>query len=138
MKINIIDASNYFKGLLLLIRKDRKITQPERDLMKSIGKSLGFEKEFCDTAIHDILENIYIEDIPPAFSTRDLAIKFIKDGLYLALVDHEEIHPEEEQWLKSTVVKNGLDLEFFAGELENARNRRGQPPRLEVFDLAVA
>lgn len=29
MKISVIDASNYFKGLLLLIGKDRKITDPE-------------------------------------------------------------------------------------------------------------
>lgn len=137
VKINIIDASNYFKGLLLLIRKDRQITRPEIELMKSVGKSLGFEKEFCDTSIRDILENVYIEDIPPAFTTKDLAMKFIKDGLHLAFVDHETIHPDEEQWLKSTIEKNGLSLEFFSRELENARNRRGQISRLEVFDLSV-
>ena len=137
MKINIIDASNYFKGLLLLIRKDRQITQPESDLMRTIGKSLGFEKEFCDNAILEILENRYIEDIPPDFSTKELAIKFIKDGLHLAFVDHDEIHPDEERWLRSTLGKNGLDVTFFSQELEKARSTRGKPIRLEVFDLTV-
>lgn len=137
MKINIIDASNYFKGLLLLIRKDREITQPEIDQMKIIGKSLGFENDFCDNAIREILDNTYIEDVPPVFSTKELAIKFIKDGLYLAFVDHEEIHPAEEQWLKSTIEKNGLGLEFLSQELANAKNKRGHRSRLEVLDLTV-
>jgi len=137
MKITVLDASNYFKGLLLLIRKDRQISQPEIDLMKSIGEWLGFEKEFCANAINEILDNTYIEDVPPGFSTKELAIKFIKDGLYIAFVDHEDIHPDEERWLISTIQKNGLDLDFFLIEMESARKKRGQPSRLEVFDLSV-
>ena len=137
MKLNIIDASNYFKGLLLLIRKDRQITQSEIDLMKSIGKSLGFEKDFCDNAIGEILDNAYIEDVPPAFSTKELATKFVKDGLYIAFVDHEHIHPDEELWLKSTAEKNGLGPGYFSREMEHARKSRGRPSRLEVFDLTV-
>jgi hypothetical protein len=137
MNIDIIDASNYFKGLLLLIRKDRELTQPEIDHMKSIGKSLGFEKEFCDNAIDEILDNAYIEDVPPVFSTKELAIKFIKDGLYLAFVDHEEIHSDEEQWLRSTTEKNGLSTESFLQELKNVQSKRGQFSRMEVLDLKV-
>jgi hypothetical protein len=137
MKIGIMDASNYFKGLLLLIRKDREITQPEIDQMKSIGKSLGFEERFCDNAIGDILDNTYIEDVPPVFSTKELAIKFIKDGLSLAFVDHAEIHPDEKQWLESITEKNGLGFEFFSQELKNAQNKRGYLSHLEVFDLTV-
>jgi hypothetical protein len=57
MKIARVDASNYFKGLLLLIRKDGKVTTAEKEPTKCIGKSLGFEKQFCDNAINEILEN---------------------------------------------------------------------------------
>lgn len=137
MEINIIDASSYFKGLLLLIRKDRQITQPEIDVMRSVGKSLGFEKDFCENAISEILENTYIEDIPPKFSSKELATKFIKDGLHLAFADHEVIHTEEEKWLRSAVIKNGLDMETFSRELQDPRNRRRYPVPLEVFDLVV-
>ncbi len=137
MKISIIDASNYFRGLLLLIRKDRQITQPEIDLMKRIGKSLGFEKEFCDNAVDEILENIYIEDIPPRFSTKDLATKFIGDGLYLSFIDHDEIHPDEEQWLRSVAEKNELGQEFFSSELAHARQGKDRPYSLKVLDLTV-
>jgi hypothetical protein len=121
----------------LLIRKDRQITQPEIDLMKSVGKSLGFEKEFCDNAIREILDNTYVVDEPPHFSSKELATRFLKDGLYLAFVDHEEIHPDEEHWLKSTTETNGLDLELFFQETKDARKRRGHSSRLEVFDFTV-
>ena len=85
MKIPLIDRSNYFRGLLLLIRKDRKVENPEIQLMKQIGKTLGFEPAFCENAITSILENKYILDETPIFSTKEIATLFIKDGLYLAI-----------------------------------------------------
>jgi len=136
MRITVIDASNYLRGLLLLIRIDRKITQSEIDLMRRIGKALGFEKKFCENAISEILENTYIVDEPPLFSQKELAMKFVKDGLSLALSDNE-VHPREEAWLRSTAEKNGLDIDFFSQERENARNRKEYPVHLEVDGLTV-
>jgi len=136
MKLTVMDASNYFRGLLLLIGKDRKTIQPEIELMKRVGKTLGFEKEFCDNAIAEILENRYIVDEPPSFSTRDLATKFVRDGLSLAFADNELDH-REEQWLRSTAVTNGLDLSVFSQEREMARKRKGCPVRLEADDFTV-
>jgi hypothetical protein len=136
MKMTLIDRSNYFKGLLLLIRKDQKTTQSEIDLMKRIGKILGFEKTFCANAIDEILANPYIIDEPSCFSSKEIAVKFIKDGLSLAFVDNN-FHTHEEQWLRSTAEKNGLGLDFFSQEMENARSRKGYLDRLEADDLTV-
>ncbi len=136
MNISIVDGSNYFRGLLLLIAKDHKTTEQEKELMRRIGKSLGFEEEFCDNAIHEILENRHIVDTIPEFSKRELAIKFIKDGLALAFSDNE-LHPAEEQWLKDTALRNGLDLNWFHQESEEAANRDRLPPRLEADALSV-
>ena len=136
VRISIIDGSNYFKGLLLLVGKDKKVKQPEIELMKRIGKTLGFEKEFCDNAIRDILENKYIVDAHPVFSSKELALKFIKDGLFVAFSDNE-IHPSEEQWLRLTAEKNGIDLMLFSQELENMVQRKILSDRLEIDDLAV-
>jgi hypothetical protein len=136
MKITLIDASNYFKGLLLLIRKDGKVTDAETELTKRIGKSLGFEEEFCDNAIHEILENRFIVDTPPEFSSRELAMKFIKDGLTLASSD-DEVRAPEEEWLKSTATKNGLGIEWFSQERQNTVRARGIDARLEVDHLTV-
>lgn len=136
MKITVIDASNYFKGLLLLIRKDQKITETEIQLMKRIGKTLGFEPKFCDNAINEILKNKYIEDTIPEFSSKELAMKFIKDGLVLASSD-VELHPTEAKWLRATAEKNGLDITWFYQESEKAANRKQLPSHMEVDDLIV-
>jgi hypothetical protein len=136
MKISIIDASNYFKGLLLLIRKDNKITEPEIKLIKQIGKKLGFEKEFCEGAINEIINNEYIVDTPSLFSNKDIAEKFIKDGFSIALSDNE-IHAAEEEWLKSTAEKNNIDFEWFIREKANILMKKNLLDHLEVEDLVI-
>jgi hypothetical protein len=136
MKISLIDAGEYFRGLLLLSRKDHKITEAETELMKRIGKTLGFEREFCDNAIREILENEYILDTPPEFSTGELAMRFIKDGLTLAFSD-KEVPTFEAEWLRTTAEKNGLDVKWFVQQWKNATNRKETDGRLEVDDLSV-
>ena len=136
MKISVVDGSNYFRGLLLLMRKDRKIAEAEVQLMQRIGKALGFGKEFCDNAIRDVLENEYIVDTPPEFSSEELAIKFIKDGLSLALSDND-FDLSEEEWLRMTAEKNGLDPEWFSQERRITTAVRNPGARLEVEDLTV-
>lgn len=137
MKITIVEGSNYFRGLLLLISKDHKISEPEIVLMKRIGKALGFEKDFCNDAIHEILENRFILEEPPKFSTKELAKKFIKDGLMLAGSDNEN-HSSEEAWLELIAKNNDIEIEWFLHERENAQVRRGDlDEHLEVEDLIV-
>lgn len=135
MTIDVRDGSEYFRGLLLLISKDRKIADPERVLMRRIGRALGFEKEFCENAVREILENRFIVDEPPRFSTRELGMTFIRDGLMLAGAD-DETHRFEEGWLKATAERNGIEEEWFRRELERAsRKGRDYAARLEVEDL---
>jgi uncharacterized tellurite resistance protein B-like protein len=137
MNISAIDASSYFKGLLLLIRKDRKVTESEVQLMKRIGKALGFEEEFCDQAIKGILENEHVRDQPPKFSSKDLATKFVQDGLVLAFSDNE-IHPSEEEWLKLVAELNGLDAQWFIRKRQQTVKELIPHPHLEVENLTVA
>ena len=137
MNISVIDGSSYFKGLLLLVRKDMKVSEPETEMMTRIGKRLGFEQEFCENAVRDVLENAYIVDSPPEFSNKDLAMRFIRDGLVLSLSDREVVHPSEEEWLRSTAEKNGLDLEWFRQECSKALDRKELPLKLQVDDLKV-
>jgi hypothetical protein len=136
MKISIIDGSNYFKGLLLLIRKDKKVKPQEIALMKRIGKTLGFEKEFYENAIRDILENKYILDEHPIFSSRELALKFIKDGLFIAFSDNE-LHPSEEEWLRSTGEKNNIKSKEFDKEIERAAQGKKEADKLEADSLSI-
>ena len=122
MTIDILDASNYFKGLLLLIRQDHKITPAEAATMREIGRSLGLEPRFCEEAIRDVLDNPYITDTPPKFSSDDLAKRFVCDGLRLALAD-AEIHQLEEEWLAAVAGANGIADEWFLDKNnENSHN----------------
>jgi hypothetical protein len=134
MKIDVKDGGEYFRGLLLLISKDRKVTEAETVLMMRIGKALGFEREFCENAIREILDNKFIVDEPPRFSTSELARMFIRDGLTLARADEETNHGEV-LWLKATAEKNGIGADWFHQEHERAIFRQGDSPtRLEVDD----
>jgi hypothetical protein len=136
MKISVIDGSNYFKGLLLLIRKDCNVTEMEIQLMKRAGRALGFENNFCDNAINEILINKYIVDDPPSFSTKELATKFIKDGLTIAFSDNR-VYSAEKDWLLSIVERNQLDLTWFQEEFYLAANRKQLPSKIEVDDLSM-
>lgn len=136
MNISVTDGSNYFRGLLLLMRQDNKVTEAEVSLMKRVGKSLGFETKFYEKAIEEILENTYIVEVPPQFSTKELAEKFIADGLSLALSDGE-VHHSEEAWLRSAVEKNGIDASWFEQERAHAIDRKQLPLHLQVEHLRV-
>jgi len=136
MNISVIDGSNYFRGLLLLVRKDLKVSDSEIELMRHIGKKLGFEREFCENAIRDVLENKYLVEAVPEFSTKELAIKFIKDGLAMTFSDREPL-PSEEEWLRLAAEKYGLDLEWFRSEFAKASNGKALALKLEADDLTV-
>lgn len=107
MKISLMDRSLYYKGLLLLVRKDREIHEQEKRMMLGIGKMLGFDARFCTRSIEKILVNPYIVDEPPVFSQKDIALCFIRDGLLLAVSDGQ-ISGAETAWLQSVAEKNGL------------------------------
>jgi len=137
LKISKIDASSYLKGLMLLIRKDHKITETENILLMRIGKSLGFDPEFCERTINEILNNNFVEDTPPVFSDKDLAVKFIKYGLAVIFSDNE-IHPAEENWLIATAEKNDIDIISFSELKKEYSIRQQSSPKLEVDDLIVS
>lgn len=122
---------------MLLIRKDRKITDAENLLLMRIGKSLGFDREFCENTIKDILNNKYVEDSPPVFSNKELAEKFIKDGLAVVFSDNN-IHPEEENWLIAVAEKNGIDKAAYFEYKNKYSGIDTMLAKLEVEDLIVS
>ncbi len=135
--MTILDKSNYFKGLLLLARKDNVIAQQERELLLQVGRSLGFEERFCHEAINYILDNEYISNEPPVFSNGEVAESFIRDGIRLALSD-ENLSPYEIEWLQAVADKNSLSSEWLNGELRKYVTTGGEEynsPSLELNSL---
>jgi len=62
MNITLQDRSQYHRGLLILIRKDKEITDPERHLVQRIGHTLGFNRAFTQTSIDSVLANSHISE----------------------------------------------------------------------------
>ncbi len=133
MSLTTIEKSKYFRGLLILIRKDHKVSSEEKKLMMNVGTRLGFEKKFCETAINEILENEFIVEDAPEFSDLPVAESFILDGITLAISDND-LSPDELVFLKATLEKNHLTENWFSDKLKDAIFKGKQSP-LEIEKL---
>jgi hypothetical protein len=107
MKVSLAEQGLYYRSLLVLVRKDRTIADEERRLMIAIGRSLGFEEEFCSGTIDDILDNSYIPDDPPRFSDPAIALCFLRDGVRIASADGT-VDDAERAWLAGVAAVNAL------------------------------
>ncbi|MBK7107005.1 MAG: hypothetical protein IPH62_17160 [Ignavibacteriae bacterium] len=112
MQITIQDKSNYFRGLLVLVGQDRIIHNEEKNKILKLGKLFGFEESFVNESINNLLENNFISFEPPKFSSKNVAEKFIKDAINIALVDGD-LHLFELEWIKNAVEINEIDQEYF-------------------------
>ena len=106
MTLPLKDKSDYFKGLLVLSRRDRLINDEERNLLIKIGGILDFDKRFCEATIDDLLVNTNISRDPIVFPDENLKECFFRDALRLALSDGD-LHPAEYRWLRQTAQANG-------------------------------
>jgi len=112
-KVNInsvsefIDRSNYLRGLLLLIRKDKNVWDYEHVFFLEESASLGFDKEFSVTALRELIGNKYIDNTPPLFSNKNYAVRLIIRGVSL-IRQNIRIHPDEVNFLIATARVNGL------------------------------
>ena len=136
MKLDVIDKSNYLKGLLVLISKDNKISRAESDLVMTVSKTLGFDKEFTQEALDTLLENEYISQEPPKFNQREIAFSFIKDGIKLAVSDLN-FDIREIEYLKATAEVNAISDEWLFNELNNADFEAKSRLKNEAIQLEV-
>ncbi len=125
--ISLSDRGKYYRGLLVLIRRDRIIGSAEKETMIGLGQSLDFDRRFCEAAIRDVLENEHIKDEPMKFSNQETSKLFVRDALMLACIDGE-MHPEELTWLKAVAAKNELADEWLSGEMKALRQRAHSDP----------
>ncbi len=112
MRLSLLDKSNYLRGLLILIKADKKVTVEEERMMMRICKVLGFEETFCRDAIKNLLENEYIADDAPVFSDEEFARSFIVDGLRLSAADGD-MCDFEISYLEKTAFANEIDMQWY-------------------------
>ena len=130
MKLSHLDRSKYYRGLLVLVRKDHVVHRRERALLLQIGKLLDFDPRFCEAALDDLLKNPSITDEPVVFSSREIAECFITDALAVSGAD-DEIHPHELACLKSIALANGFADDWLDACVRlyiEKRSRQDLPP----------
>ena len=118
---NSMDRSYYFKGMLLLVRKDEKISGEERALLMRIGKILRFNQRFCEQTIDDLLRNEHITELPLQFSNKEWAEVFLKDAIKIAYSDHE-LHIKEYNWLQQIARTNNISDQWLLEQLSDFLN----------------
>jgi hypothetical protein len=118
MELTLLDKSNYLRGLLILIGKDKNIALKEKELFLRLSKTLGFSEEFCTNAVNELLINNYIIEDPPKFSDIEIAKAFIKDGIQLAFADGS-LHLYEMNWLNFVGDKNNVDPDWRVEQLND-------------------
>lgn len=134
MKLTAKDSGNYLRGMLLLIGKDQKILEQEKNWFFSLSKILGYDLAFCKTAIKELPENEYLQTSPPVFSNPEIAKAFIIDGIHLAYAD-KEINPNEIFWINTVAEANGIDILWGMNEYEKFRHMGYSED--EVYTFAI-
>lgn len=108
----VLDKSNYLKGLLILARRDNKLVDAEKELIRNAAKRLGFSRDFYEDVLKSLLSNRYLKDDPVEFSNKQVAELFLNDGLELAMSD-SEFHDREIKFLRAVAEKNSIGAETF-------------------------
>ncbi len=133
MKMTVLEKSECFRALLLLIGKDRKITKEERKYILRLGEILDFNREFSEASIDELLENRYINTEPPRFSSSAIAESVLKDAIGLAFADGH-LDAEELKWLHAIAEKNGITVEWVQQEIESySKNRPAESALLHLL-----
>jgi hypothetical protein len=135
MKASLLDRSNYYRGMLVLIGRDRIIHPDEHKLMLQVGGMLDFDKRFCEAAITNLLENEHINEDPIHFDAREMAECFLRDALKVSLVD-KDLHVRELAWLQSVARTNEIPDDWLENErrlvMETALQEYS-PESLEIY-----
>ncbi len=119
MNLPLIVRSNYYKALLVLLKRDRIIHARERELMIRIGAMLDFDRRFCETAINELLSNTHITRTPVVFADENVKECFFRDAVRVALVDGE-FHPRELSWLRRMARANGKSNRWLDSIIEES------------------
>ncbi len=134
MRLSELDRSNYFRAMLLLSGKDRKISKAEQNFIDTLGAKLGFEKSFTKSAVNTFFSNEHIPNEPPKFSNREIAESFIRDGIKL-IIEDPKINQDEVDWIANVARVNGINENWIFELIEKERLSQvyeNAPVKLEV------
>ena len=104
------DRGEFLRGFLILVKKDNKICESEKNMTKVFGKHFGFAEKFGEESINTLLENDIISEEPPIFSNMSIAEFFVKES-YNIFSQISNIDKRERTWLIATANANKLNAD---------------------------
>lgn len=110
-EINYKDRSEFLRGFATIIRKNNCGNADEKTMFSVVGKYFGFEKEFCEEAVEQLLVNKYISEHPAVFSNKPVAEFFVSDVAKIMLHTNSMSEASKE-WLRKTAEANKVDFSF--------------------------
>ena len=131
MKIIDLDKSTYLKGLLILAKRDKVLTESEEKIITDIASHLGFSTDFYQYTLKNLISNEFLSEEPVQFSNKKIAQSFIIDGLRLAHSDGD-LDKNETNWLRATTIENEIDVEWFNKQLEEVKYKSLNSPLKEI------
>jgi hypothetical protein len=134
MDLSLLNKSNYYKGLLVLLRRDRIIDARERDLLLQMGEILDFDRRFCEATIDSLLSNTHITRKPVIFSDERIKECFFRDALRLALVDGY-LHPMELCWLRTVAHANNQSDQWLDAIIWESAGKTGASDHSTPFEI---
>ncbi len=116
MKIDLMDRSKYFRTMMILIKRDLRISFHKKDYFLRRGRVLQFGTDFCGKTIQDMLKNPHIDEKPPVFSNINIAKIYLKNGIQVAFAD-KNLHQKEYNWIQKVAQANGISDQWLFNPL---------------------
>jgi hypothetical protein len=134
MNLSLLNRSNYYKGLLVLSRRDRFVDPREKKLLLQMGEILDFDRRFCEATIDDLLSNTHITREPVIFSDQKIKECFFRDASRLALVDGY-LHPMELRWIQIVAHANNQSDRWLDAIIRESKEKMGVLDRSRPFEI---
>jgi len=107
MDITLKDRGEFLRGFLVLVKKNKDISEFDKNMILVVGKYFGFAEDFCKEAIKNLMENEYLSEEPPTFSNPYIAEYFLVET-YRILKQLHPLEHNEEHWFVATAERNKI------------------------------
>ena len=116
MQIPVEDRGKYLRGLLIMVKMDKVISEIDRTIIISTAKHLGYAPDFYEGILSTLMINEHIGSEPIMFDSANLAKHFLIDALNLAGTN-KNLSNEKLNWLKNTASMNLVDRNWIEERL---------------------
>lgn len=105
------DNGLFLRGMIQVMLSDGIAHEPQKELIFTYGRKMGYERDFLETAIDSALANKHLSREHPKFFSRANARRFLKAAVSIARANLA-VHPYELLWLRQAAQANSIPERF--------------------------